>query len=68
MNKEKKQLLDEFVKATMAKGEKLNLSKAQLKDLYNAAISVFFFNLGDFKPGDTINEQVVNYYWCAMIH
>ena len=68
MNKENKQLLDEFVKAVMAKGEALNLNKVQMKDLYNAAEAVFFFNIDDFKAGQPITDQVVNYYWGAMIN
>ena len=68
ISKENKQLLDEFVKAVMAKGEALNLNKVQMKDLYNAAESVFFFNIDQFKPGQAITNQVVNYYWGAMIN
>lgn len=60
--------MDQFIKAVMAKGEALKLNKAQMKDLYNAAISVFCFNLDDFKAGQPITDQVVSYYWGAMIH
>ena len=59
-----KKNLNAFITLTMQQGKKQGLKKSELDDLYNNAVSVFFFN--DLEKAPKITNQVIDYFWCVL--